>query len=215
MYFTPDGKTNYFIYPLAKTFSANYSANLLYTMNGTYTPGTLFNDYQNTNITGPLSSSTADLSYHVYVEDYQWWRGDVFGALNEVDLKILRSAGSSLSLIRQASNNNEAVELDCGYYTSQGCDSLEIDLWADAYGNTEKKKVRVVNWNNTDTVARFVQPLLFIWGGVVTAVRTGGLLSVPTADTFTPTIPMASIANWAELAPNVKSSAAYTPEMDF
>jgi hypothetical protein len=204
-YFTPDGKTLYFIYPLAKTYSADYTGNLLYTMNGTYTPGTLFNNYNNVNITGPLASSTADLSYHVYLEDYQWWRGDLFDSLNEVKISMFTSAGSSLSLIKQAKDNNEIVELESSYYCSQGCDTIVIDLWSDSYGTTSTKKVRCINWNNTDTVVRFLQPLLFIWSGVVTSVKVGGYLSVPTANTFNPSIPYASYPFWASLAKNVNS----------
>lgn len=214
-YFMPDENTLHFIYPLAKTYGADYSSNLLWKCNGTYTPGTLFNDYQNTNITGPLSSSTADLSYRVYLEDYQWWRGDMFGNLNEQDLTIMHSAGSSLSLIRQSKDNVDSVVLDHGYYASQGCDGCEIDLWADAYGSTIRRKVRMINWNNTDTVVKFIQPVIFAWSGVVTAIRLGGLLSVPTANTFVPTIPMASYPYWANLAKNVTPNGGYDLNEDF
>jgi hypothetical protein len=128
---------------------------------------------------------------------------------------MFTSAGSSLSLIKQAKDNNEIVELESSYYCSQGCDTIVIDLWSDSYGTTSTKKVRCINWNNTDTVVRFLQPLLFIWSGVVTSVKVGGYLSVPTANTFNPSIPYASYPFWASLAKNVNSGEVYSPEMDF
>lgn len=215
-YFMPDEQTLHFIYPLAKTYGADYSNNLLWTCNGTYTPGNLFNDYSNNvNIVGTLANSTADLSYRVYLEDYQWWRGDLFGNLNDQDLTVMYSAGSSLSLIRQARDNNESIVLEHGYYASQGCDTCAIDMWANAYGSTTRMKVRMINWNNTDTVIKFIQPVLFAWSGVVTALHLGGLLSTPTADTFVPGVPIASYAYWANLANNVKTSTGYDLDEDF
>lgn len=204
-----------FIYPLAKTYSANYTANLLYTLSGTYTSGTLFNNYNNANMTSPVGQSTCDLSYNIYLEDYQWWRGDVFGALNDLKLGIVRSAGSSLSYIRQSQNGEDYVELDKGYYCTQGCDSLEIDLWSDSYGKTEAKKVRCINWNATDSVVRFMQPMFFIWSGVVTSVRLSGIMANPTGNSFNPNALYASYPSWGEISATVKPNGGYSPEMDF
>lgn len=215
-YIKPTDNNRYFLQSIVKpTMPSTIYNGVLFKQNGTYTPGTLFNNYGNTNLTGQLSSSTADYSYTVYLEDAQWWRGDIFGQLRSIDIKPIYSAGSSLSKIYQSPDGSTSVECAYGTYCSQSCDALTIDIWTDAYGSTATKKVRTINWNKTDTVVRFIQPVLWCWSSVVTAIKCAGIMSMITTNTFNPTILQASIPNWGELTPLVKATSSWNPEMDF